>query len=694
MRRVLILLLLFKTILCTKSEPAEKLEDDFDNLEELKIQTGPYKATTGKDSRMPRFYYPSGTAYLQEHKEEPNLADFEDYDSCDSDFEDEFDLADDADEAPYPLITWKKDSPSQLFAALLQALLVLQFPPLRRFICAEEEFAKFKVQVISDFVLKGYVGEHLGELLDEVRLVCIQYEYSYMHSFLGKDEDDASEEADDYKTADKEDKADVKAEIEQSPEPQDNEIEKQCKALEVLLEEGQLSSDINFDISSSLGKAFDNFSESQKSSPADAATFFALLLHDPNHMTFQQVCDGKLGSTTAITLSIKKQLDIAPMLDQLLNGTFKTSSEAAVKLTHFPKFQIFNIARTTRLFTRQRANGTARSNVQSHRPVDIPLQLKQPYNSILRAAICFDTRPDERVSPHYPSRYSVIMHNVDEKGNYFSWYDSAMKQGCLIEEDEAVKRIARMGVLLLYQRTDKTQIMDYRYSACRPALKYPKVITRMPTKEELEVKHMSWSDVYGENMYYQSSTNMYSLSSNFGDRSGNDSSETLDTDSHDSDDNSSRSRSGSQSGTPPGSSYSPPVHRSPRDAPQVEYRSQFGFPTSHSFYPSPPTSQSFFPSPPTSRRSNNFPLLSTSTTTTQNLSKVTTQLSSNGVAIKLQGHPDDAYTSMFRSFGDLAASDAWSEDQKEKSVKVNVKKGERGSNKKEKGPDSGKHRKS
>ena len=484
----------------TEERPIAAAEDDFAVITKLSIRKGPYKAlTTGASARMPSKYYPSCTTRMADDMTSDE--ELEDYDTCDSDVLDEFDDAIlELPLAPLPLIELDKERPSRLLAAFLQVLLGMQFPALAQMVCGQTAYAQVKERCIETFAnstsCNPSVAESaLGPLLDQLRMLSIQFDFTNIANYRNCDDS-------------------AQVVIEEG-------LEKLMERCDV--EVGQFSANESVEVPRALERSFKRFmrdSGLRESDPTmGVATFFSLLLADPSKMRF------RLSSYTyktnyikvlrdsevpVVTLRVRKQLELSALLDSLVQGNYLThvnvptldqtgyeKCNQTIRLKSFPKLQLFHLKRTARNIARQRAGGTTRNNSISHRPVDVPLQLKTPFNSLLRAAICFDSHPDSRHSPQHDTRYSVVYQDVDSQGNYFSLYAGASGRSHTISEEEAMKRVSRFGILLFYQKADDVVLREYRYSVHRPALNYPRTITRRPTEEELNnIGSMDFNDLF------------------------------------------------------------------------------------------------------------------------------------------------------------------------------------------------------
>lgn len=467
--------------------------DDFARMDSLEIHRSTQKVVKdGSKSRKSTPYYPEDTTW-HIMDSEASTEDLEDYDSCDSEIMDNLDTPGlvPIEELPppgtAPILVLRKNRPSTPFIAFLQAFLILKFPPFVFFIATEEVYENFKFKIIENFFLDTEWGNNLKvrksleKLLDMMRMVCIQFEYSYL----------VSEEESGMKLIDKKG------------------AEALCKLCNVSRDSFIPSKE--FFEPHGMDMTFKRFIKASKLNVNDptggAVRFFRMLLNYEKNMSFnvelRTIKDVLIDSSAitnepVITIPVQKKLEIASSLDALVMGTFRTKvhiktfddfvnvkCDRFIRLLSFPKLQLFHLQRTDRHASRKRVDHTARLNTVSHRPVDIPLQLKYPYNSVLRAAIIYDTRPRITPVPIYAPKYSVILQEYDEEGNFFTLYDAVDGTSFQIEEEEAIQRISRMAKFLIYQREDDPYkvIKEYRYSAYRPALNYPTVITPLPTKK-------------------------------------------------------------------------------------------------------------------------------------------------------------------------------------------------------------------
>lgn len=522
--------------------------DRFEEFQAQQVVNCP--VSDGRASRMPTVYYPPESTLLNkggevedeeffdddDDEEDASSSDLDDYDTCDTDYNPAFDdpttrrilpVEEQPPMGPSPLIKLGEKRRPTLFLAFLQVLLGIRFPPFQIFNGERTRYLVERERIIRSFIDRsmnngGRVSKKmeslLGKALDGVRQASIQYEFSYSVVF-GED---------------------GKWQMYDPPA-----AENLCNMTRVPLESLILERDFQLPkgLGSTVKRLLRKVSDSIDDPSGGVAFFFASMLQSPeSSMSFKvysrtvspsstssyNTKDSSINvrrafNQTVLTIPVRKQLEITSTLDRLLAGTFEQSTlvdalepgklpikcKQQLKLESFPKLQLFHLKRTPRDISRQRHNRTHRLNTLSHRPVDIPLQLKYPFNSVFRAAILQDSRPDHRHAPrHSSSRLSVLTFDRDEEGDYYALYDHAAGTSYLIQEEEAMRRLARHAIYLFYQRDDTQRFPAYKHSPCRPALHYPTVITPMPDKRRLgHIVVLDFDDVF------ESSTNSRSNSS-------------------------------------------------------------------------------------------------------------------------------------------------------------------------------------
>ena len=379
--------------------------------------------------------------------------------------------------------------------AVLQTLLILTFKPFSRLISGDKTVSNEAVKVALANINKPDHNSRLTKFFSDLKDVCVNFELLYSTLSIKCFESQIAE-------ASEEERAELEGQMEGMKKFRDDTLTNHDLTLAKFKERSSLN---NFRTPASILSVLREFYNKHGRILLDAdetVTFLSnMLTEEEIHGTGQQsvmhftvertwMYEGKAVSTkslteSVITLDARQRLELGELMAEYVEGRCSgedvavrsekhgknVSSTEMTKLTSFPTTQVFKIRRTPRSMIR-----TRRASFYSHRPIDVPLQLAVPYNSVLRAVICYDTRK----TPHY---YVIVRDGVstqEDDPNIFTLYDGLRRKPREITSKEAMERISRMGQMLFYQAVKTEVVEKYVYSEIRPALNYPTKITTPP----------------------------------------------------------------------------------------------------------------------------------------------------------------------------------------------------------------------
>lgn len=445
----------------------------------------------------------------------------QDYDSNDSDDEPEVLIQDENEgkAGSFPLLHYTKNSCAA--DSVLQSLLILDFLPFQRLISNDAEESNILVEMAIQGIMETGIKlenikidlatfeRRLAKFFSDLKGVCLDFKLLLSITIL-ESHRSALRALNDQRRKDLID---------------DAEFEERSEALGKLIYtlEDQLSQKLSahgMTLESFKQRAFrtqlttpesirgilSSFQHTNFGNVLDADEIITLLVRmiqpeEQNYMSFgteRTIIDMELNHVAShtfameplIILRVQQVLDIQPLIAGYVAGAptgmvqfrpdyseEQKDCEGYTKLVSFPTIQTFKLFRTPRKIKRERNNKTIRGGFYSHRPVDIPLQLAAPYNSVLQAVICYDTDS----VPHY----SVIVRGGDGEDSFFTLYDGAQHVSIVISEWRAIQMISRKGFILFYRKVE-TEVPEYIYSRYRPAKNYPRNISPIPPEPPVE----------------------------------------------------------------------------------------------------------------------------------------------------------------------------------------------------------------